>query len=50
MSDRCGAELCPGRVYRPGMESAYLAILVATFVALGGLSVYVLVKLFADDR
>jgi hypothetical protein len=32
------------------METAYLAILVATFVALGGLSVYVLVKLYADDR
>jgi hypothetical protein len=32
------------------METAYLAVLVATFVAIGAVSVYILVKLFAGQR
>ena len=32
------------------METAYLAVLVATFVAIGVVSVYILVKLFAGQR
>jgi hypothetical protein len=32
------------------VEATYLALLIATFVALGGLSVYVVLKLFAGQR
>ena len=34
----------------PGMETTYLAILIGTFLAIGALSVYILVKLFAGQR
>ena len=32
------------------MEAAYLVLLIATFVAIGVVSVYILLKLFAGQR
>lgn len=33
-----------------GVETAYLALLIATFVVIGVVSVYILIKLFAGQR
>jgi hypothetical protein len=32
------------------MEATYLVILIVTFIAIGGLSLYILLKLFAGQR